>query len=1174
MADRIQLRRDIKANWEKNNPILLEGEEGFVLDNPNLYKLGDGIHNWNNLPYRGYNGTIAQDLGNDENSVISQKAITDLFNLGYIFINIATTETIPIEPNGKKIYYLAFEDGIYTGFGTTVRKGELTIFYSIDYGGGWNKMIIGRIESFNDALLINRIASKAKSKLYELEEIESQLLRGGFVRNASTQIEKASDESPYGLSYIPVKRGRTYLFASKTTEYQEYAVLSFSKEIPASGNYVDYIILSVDETKEYDLSEAFTAIEDGYLLFGTWNISGTKIYELGKEKSDIISKSELESNNNTKSVNYCNYWDVDDSIDFSVINNTTTDNECFTEKKHVTKLSDFKLSTYCYIYGTFNSDEDWLSNLKKYQTEDGQASELILSARVYNGGESSVQFRLSTRYKEGGEWITPYTDYTVEPKSYKDVELKFTPNYNGLTTIIDLYSRVYATANSTIEIGDTQLYIIDSKKREPIGFIAASNIKKGINYNQLSEELQKKVDKQEEYVTPPTKMNIVCSGSSITWGDGRIDGVFVGEVDKFIKEKLSNTILSEGLNYSSTPTIVNNSLLYGGKGHKISGVGNKINFSLYGDEIAICQAKLRSDSDYGIISVKADGVLIGKFDNKNYIKHESETFSGEALKKVQLKHPCTFNHTITINNSQVLSNVQYNTGGYGGTIPSDCDAFVFRGLDDDGNPVHCIQFSDALGTITSVSVDYDYGRIIAHERSTVGQTDSSLENESVYGSGSTAFDPAHPTSGLSSGLEFRAIDQRAFFIHKFSESKLRNYELEIVGGNNPYLVINYVTNRYHNLMNAGIGGWSVDNLINGDKVNDYTQMLKWFQPDIIFQESSTNDDWSYPIRRISRSIGEITKEELVKLKGLEVTKVAYQSESDKYSVEMATGLIKSITATSLTSDDVKGTSTQVGDIVRIGNYYGDNRAVVCRKISEVDNLTGTIKWIEPIIAENILGIEDLQDLVGAEINIRDLSGYESQYGKLIEKIREVSPQSKIVIVSSGLSIYWLRQLWGYDIVHRDLCNKYHNVYYCDVTDWLYDAMNYGITGNKTETISSTGASSYELTMVGNRNSWQGFQVLVDGIDVYGKDCRIESGYYYHADQNKTGSQLNKNGVYDNRGVDNQTIPMKLVFTKNIPESGKNIIINYADNTWSSDYCHTNTYGAFIYGQKYCDFIKK
>ena len=75
MADRIQLRRDTKANWEQYNPILLEGEPGHVLDYPNLYKMGDGLHAWNDLPYRGYNGNVTQEVQNDVDSVPSGAAI-------------------------------------------------------------------------------------------------------------------------------------------------------------------------------------------------------------------------------------------------------------------------------------------------------------------------------------------------------------------------------------------------------------------------------------------------------------------------------------------------------------------------------------------------------------------------------------------------------------------------------------------------------------------------------------------------------------------------------------------------------------------------------------------------------------------------------------------------------------------------------------------------------------------------------------------------------------------------------------------------------------------------------------------------------------------------------------------------------------------------------------------
>ena len=72
MASRIQFRRDTAANWEKNNPLLMQGEIGLILDSPNLYKMGDGSTEWNNLPISGFNGNILEELGNDANAVISQ----------------------------------------------------------------------------------------------------------------------------------------------------------------------------------------------------------------------------------------------------------------------------------------------------------------------------------------------------------------------------------------------------------------------------------------------------------------------------------------------------------------------------------------------------------------------------------------------------------------------------------------------------------------------------------------------------------------------------------------------------------------------------------------------------------------------------------------------------------------------------------------------------------------------------------------------------------------------------------------------------------------------------------------------------------------------------------------------------------------------------------------------
>jgi hypothetical protein len=50
MADIIQLRRDIAADWTSVNPVLAQGEAGLETDT-NQLKFGDGVTVWNSLPY-------------------------------------------------------------------------------------------------------------------------------------------------------------------------------------------------------------------------------------------------------------------------------------------------------------------------------------------------------------------------------------------------------------------------------------------------------------------------------------------------------------------------------------------------------------------------------------------------------------------------------------------------------------------------------------------------------------------------------------------------------------------------------------------------------------------------------------------------------------------------------------------------------------------------------------------------------------------------------------------------------------------------------------------------------------------------------------------------------------------------------------------------------------------
>lgn len=87
----MQQRRDTAANWAASNPVLLEGELGIVTDDPNLYKIGDGVTAWNDLKLRGFDGTLVQTTGDSENAAMSQKAVTS--KLTELESEVANTES-------------------------------------------------------------------------------------------------------------------------------------------------------------------------------------------------------------------------------------------------------------------------------------------------------------------------------------------------------------------------------------------------------------------------------------------------------------------------------------------------------------------------------------------------------------------------------------------------------------------------------------------------------------------------------------------------------------------------------------------------------------------------------------------------------------------------------------------------------------------------------------------------------------------------------------------------------------------------------------------------------------------------------------------------------------------------------------------------------------------------
>lgn len=50
VAIRLQIRNDTASNWQNENPLLMEGELAIEQDT-RKFKIGNGIDDWNNLPY-------------------------------------------------------------------------------------------------------------------------------------------------------------------------------------------------------------------------------------------------------------------------------------------------------------------------------------------------------------------------------------------------------------------------------------------------------------------------------------------------------------------------------------------------------------------------------------------------------------------------------------------------------------------------------------------------------------------------------------------------------------------------------------------------------------------------------------------------------------------------------------------------------------------------------------------------------------------------------------------------------------------------------------------------------------------------------------------------------------------------------------------------------------------
>lgn len=134
MADIIQLRRDIAANWTSINPILADGEIGFETNTKKL-KVGTGTTAWNSLTY--------YDLGTILSEVIFTGAIREQT------YQITDAATIAIEPGNGSIQYLTSIGAARTITTSLFLDGEVVTLMINDNSGA------GSVSTWTSVVWVN-----------------------------------------------------------------------------------------------------------------------------------------------------------------------------------------------------------------------------------------------------------------------------------------------------------------------------------------------------------------------------------------------------------------------------------------------------------------------------------------------------------------------------------------------------------------------------------------------------------------------------------------------------------------------------------------------------------------------------------------------------------------------------------------------------------------------------------------------------------------------------------------------------------------------------------------------------------------------------------------------------------------------------------------------------------
>ena len=676
--------------------------------------------------------------------------------------------------------------------------------------------------------------------------------------------------------------------------------------------------------------------------------------------------------------------------------------------------------------------------------------------------------------------------------------------------------------------------------------------------NSLEEDVEYlKLDKSSGEI-PMKQRNIVWMGSSNVWGEGFLYDSYLKAPMEWLFKSTGKFNGAEDVETSNGIFVENVGKFFDDRAVKITDVGSTIKFKHKGSELNICQVIERS-SEHALIGLYDGETKVAEFTNHNdTIGNDTKSFVGNGTQtKFNLDRCFTYNHTLTINNEPKI--IQLNTSGYGASFPDGVDCLVIRAMSADGSKViHALWFKEAPANGATIQVSYNYGETVCFVKSTVGET-SDGTNESPYGDGDISYDPVNPAT-IGSGLDFRCVNEKAFFKFWFDDDSEREITLKIESGSsNPYFIFNFASTVYHNVMNAGIGGYTASyfNDVEGRPLTSYPNIANRFSPDFVAIGLTGNDDWLNFPRKINRVVN-MSLTELRAFPSLEIGKIEYKSDSDTYDVTVNTGLITEVTPRSLKSASIIGSSVAVGDFARIGTYTGDLRQVQTRRIETVDTETGEITWAEPLHLNEYLCMDSLQDLVGQEVSIRTIEQYMTNMKTLITNILKMVPKCKICLFNVYYVAMWARNCAEFTYIQQWIASEFpDNVFMFDA--WRY-SRDYVENGRKNRVINATANGTSELSFDSPSylGHWEGIEVWVNGRNVYGKDCVVESGYLYTVNPELSGNALNWTGSSAYLKPHTLNRQMKLIWKKNAPSNNTPVEIRLSHYQWSNDWAHPIT----------------